>query len=79
MVDDPDGPAAVQASALVNRYVVDRVAADIILGFFFPGATMVLTGGHGQVAAGVAGAEVIDPPPPSGVPPSPDQGHGIAL
>ena len=71
LVDDPDGSATGQASALVNRYVVERVAADIMLGFFFPGATMVLTGGHGQVAAG-AGL-------PSGVPPSPDQGHGMAL
>lgn len=50
-----------QRSALVNRYVVDRVEADLMLGFFFPGAEMVLTGGHDQVAAG-AGA----PATPSG-------------
>ena len=27
--------------ALVNRYAVERVAADLMLGFFFPGAAMV--------------------------------------
>jgi hypothetical protein len=27
--------------ALANRYCVDRVEADLMLGFFFPGATMV--------------------------------------
>jgi len=32
-----------RAMALVNRYVVDRVEADLMLGFFFPGATMVST------------------------------------
>jgi hypothetical protein len=26
--------------ALVNRYVVDRVEADLMLGFYFPGAQM---------------------------------------
>jgi hypothetical protein len=44
-----------QRSALVNRYVVDRVEADLMLGFFFPGAEMVVTGGHESTAAG-AGA-----------------------
>ena len=41
-----------KAAAVVNRYVVDRVTADLMLGFFFPGAEMVVTGGHGQTAAG---------------------------
>jgi len=49
-----------QRSALVNRYVVDRVEADLMLGFFFPGAEMVITGGHDQVAAG---ADVASVPP----------------
>src|SRR4029079_1153422 len=31
----------VRPSALANRYVVDRVEADLLLGFFFPGAEMV--------------------------------------
>ena len=38
------------AAALVNRYAVDRVAADLMLGFFFPGAEMVQTGGGGAGA-----------------------------
>jgi hypothetical protein len=33
---------------------VDRVAADLMLGFFFPGAEMIVTGGHAQSAAGAA-------------------------
>jgi hypothetical protein len=44
--------------ALVNRYVVDRVEADLMLGFFFPGAAMVVTGGHDSVAAGADAAAV---------------------
>ena len=28
------------AHALVNRYGVERVEADLMLGFFFPGAAM---------------------------------------
>ena len=43
---DEDGPSVVQPAAFVNRYVVDRVSADLMLGFFFPGAEMVVTGGH---------------------------------
>jgi hypothetical protein len=43
---DADGPSVAQPAAFVNRYVVDRVAADLMLGFFFPGAEMVVTGGH---------------------------------
>jgi hypothetical protein len=44
-----------QRTALVNRYVVDRVEADLMLGFFFPGAEMVITGGHETVGAGAGG------------------------
>ena len=53
---DPDHGTVSQTSALVNRYVVDRVAADIMLGFFFPGAEMVVTGA-------VRSAPVVPPPP----------------
>ncbi len=37
------GPAAwahERPWALVNRYTIDRVAADLVLGFFFPGARL---------------------------------------
>ena len=57
-----------QRSALVNRYVVDRVEADLMLGFFFPGAEMVVTGGHDQVAAG---ADVAAAPPAAAAPTAP--------
>jgi len=35
---------------LANRYVVDRVEADLMLGFFFPGATIVQVGGGSETA-----------------------------
>src|SRR5258705_8808455 len=62
---DADGPAVAQAAAVVNRYVVDRVTADLMLGFFFPGAEMVVTGGNVRTAAGAS----IQAPTPDGVPP----------
>ena len=34
----PDAGSAVHDHALVNRYAVDEVSADLMLGFFFPGA-----------------------------------------
>jgi hypothetical protein len=54
LVGDADGPAVAHAAALVNRYVVDRVVADLMLGFFFPGAEMIVTAGHDRSAAGEA-------------------------
>lgn len=68
LAGDPDGGAVAQAAALVNRYVVDRVEADLVLGFFFPGATMVLTGGHERAAAGAPSPSLLtaDPAPDPG-------------
>ena len=43
--------AAAIPEALVNRYMVDRVTAELMLGFFFPGAEMV----DGEPAAGSKG------------------------
>jgi hypothetical protein len=37
---DRDEPGLTRPAAFVNRYVVDFVDADLMLGFFFPGATM---------------------------------------
>jgi hypothetical protein len=54
LASDAEGEAVAQPTAFVNRYVVDLVAADLMLGFFFPGAEMVVTGGHERTAAGVA-------------------------
>jgi hypothetical protein len=52
-----DAGAVEQRTALVNRYVVDRVEADLMLGFFFPGAEMVVTGGRDSVAATAANSD----------------------
>lgn len=38
LADRPDSGAATHDHALVNRYAVDEVSADLMLGFFFPGA-----------------------------------------
>ena len=54
--------------ALVNRYVVDRVEADLMLGFFFPGAVMVQTGGHETTGAG---SPAPTPAPPAAPSPQP--------
>ena len=62
---DADGPAVAQPAAVVNRYVVDRVTADLMLGFFFPGAEMVVTGGHGRTAAGASNEETTPADTPS--------------
>ena len=64
LIDREDAGEAIAAQLLVNRYTVDRVAADMMLGFFFPGAAMTITGssagehetgsGTGAVPAGSA-------------------------
>jgi hypothetical protein len=43
LLGEPDAGEATCAHALVNRYTVDRIAADIMLGFFFPGAALSMT------------------------------------
>jgi hypothetical protein len=66
LIDQPDAGEATSAEILVNRYLVDRVVADLMLGFFFPGAASIVTG-H------VAGPELPNLPPdaasdPAGAP-----------
>ena len=36
----PEAGIATGDHALVNRYAVDRIRADLMLGFFFPGAAV---------------------------------------
>ena len=36
----PEAGVAIGDHALVNRYAVERIRADLMLGFFFPGATV---------------------------------------
>ena len=50
----PDAGVAQGDHALINRYAVDRIRADLMLGFFFPGAEMVLTGAAAAQAAQAA-------------------------
>lgn len=59
LIDHEDAGEASSAQLLVNRYTVDRIAADLMLGFFFPGAKMTITGssaGEHEAAAADAPA-----------------------
>jgi pyruvate/2-oxoglutarate dehydrogenase complex dihydrolipoamide acyltransferase (E2) component len=62
LVDQADGGEASAPRLLVNRYTVDRVKADLMLGFFFPGAEMVLTGAAAAQAAAAAVAATTPEP-----------------
>jgi hypothetical protein len=54
LLGEPEAGEATCSHALVNRYTVDRIAADIMLGFFFPGAAMSMTLGGATTHAGAA-------------------------
>lgn len=54
-------PTPIGSEALVNRYGVDRVTADLMLGFFFPGAEM---DGLEASAAPEAGEPSVPAPAP---------------
>lgn len=53
----------VRPAALANRYCVERVEADLMLAFFFPGAEIVTTPGSSVAAAGALPvvAEAVTP------------------
>ena len=56
--------------ALINRYGVDRVKADIMLGFFFPGAVMdAPEGTHAPLSAGVERLPTTAAEEPAAAPP----------
>ncbi len=61
LIDHEDAGEASSAQLLVNRYTVDRIAADLMLGFFFPGAKMTITGSSAgeHEAAPAAAAPVV--------------------
>lgn len=40
VTEEPDAGIAVGDHALVNRYAVERIQADLMLGFYFPGAVV---------------------------------------
>jgi hypothetical protein len=51
LLSQPDAGENAHDSVLVNRYSVDRVDADLMLGFFFPGAHMAAPVAIGLPAA----------------------------
>lgn len=46
----PGAGVAIGDHALVNRYAVERIRADLMLGFFFPGAAVDADGSSGGMA-----------------------------
>jgi hypothetical protein len=60
LIDRDDAGEATADRLLVNRYTVDRVACDLMLGFFFPGAAMTITGS--PAGTHTAGTEASDEP-----------------
>ena len=54
----------VRPMAFANRYCVERVEADLMLGFFFPGAQIVTTPGPSVAAAGATAPPPIEAAPP---------------
>jgi hypothetical protein len=67
LIGRPDAGEATCAEILVNRYTVDRVRADLMLGFFFPGAEIIVTGlAAGEAPVPVEPVEPVAPvAPPS--------------
>jgi hypothetical protein len=64
LLAEPPGSGLSRPMAMVNRYVVDRVEADLMLGFFFPGAEMVSTA-RPAATAPVAGSTAPPTTPPA--------------
>jgi hypothetical protein len=60
---EADAGEAAAPHLLVNRYTVERVAADLMLGFFFPGAEMVMTGAAAEAATHPKPVPVAGPRP----------------
>jgi hypothetical protein len=51
LASDPEAVVATHPALMVNRYAVERVEADLMLGFFFPGAEMAVDESlHGAAA-----------------------------
>jgi hypothetical protein len=72
LVSEPGAGETRCAHALVNRYTVDRIAADIMLGFFFPGAKMSVTlGGATTSGAAIQSAASSSAPASAAVPTQP--------
>ena len=78
LIEQEDAGEASAPQLLVNRYTVDRVSADMMLGFFFPGAEMVMTGtsaataGTNATATPTGGAGQAAAPAPAATVPAPE-------
>ena len=73
LIAQPDAGEAASSQLFVNRYTVDRIAADLMLGFFFPGAAMTITGSSaGEHEAAAANAAPAAAESAAAVPESPD-------
>jgi hypothetical protein len=57
LLNQPEAGENVHESVLVNRYSVDRVDADLMLGFFFPGAHIAAPVAVGLPALPVVAAD----------------------
>ena len=72
LIDHEEAGAANSAQLLVNRYTVDRIAADLMLGFFFPGAKMTITGSSAGEHGSAPAAAVTAQAPSTSAPSAPD-------
>jgi len=72
LIGQPDAGEASCLEILVNRYTVDRVRADLMLGFFFPGAHIEVTGhvASDHTDSVLAAVPSATPAPDPGVPPA---------
>jgi hypothetical protein len=70
LLADSNAGTATHDRALINRYSVDRVDADLMLGFFFPGAQIEMPQPPPHLAAGVPAAGATDAPPAPSAPAS---------
>jgi hypothetical protein len=67
LLAQPDAGVAAHEEALINRYAVDKVDADLMLGFFFPGAHIEPVANPGpKPVSSPASSPVSSPSPSSG-------------
>lgn len=78
LVDRAEAGQAMSAQLLVNRYGVDRIEADLMLGFFFPGATMTLTAAGETGLVGLPAAAPAPVAPGAGATPQPAEAPASA-
>ena len=64
LIGNRDAGENVHANALINRYAVDRIDAELMLGFFFPGAHIEGSAGQAPPAAAqrATAADALDLP-----------------